>query len=207
MPAPPSGTVTFLFTDIEGSTKRWENFPDAMARAVECHDRLLREIIEKNGGHVFKTIGDAFCAAFSSPRDGVTTALEAQRAIIGQEWGEVAPIKVRMALHTGVAQERDNDYFGPTVNRVARILGTGHGGQTLLSQLTWQMVQGSEPDGAQFHDFGAHRLKDLAQAEQIFGLLAPGLETEFPPLASLNRQAHNLPVHPTPLIGRDQEVS
>lgn len=205
--AAPSGTVTFLFTDIEGSTRRWEQFPAAMAVAVARHDALIREVIEKHGGTVFKTIGDAFCAAFATASQGVGAALEAQRAIGSEEWGEVAPLRVRMALHSGVAQERDADYFGPTVNRVARILSVGAGGQTLLSAATRQLAQPDLPPEVTLQDFGPHRLKDLERAEQLFGLLAPGLPTDFPPLKSLNHRVHNLPVHPTPLIGREAEVA
>src|SRR5690349_13648649 len=128
----PSGTVTFLFTDIEGSTKRWEQYPQQMQVALQRHDAILRSAIELNGGYVFKTIGDAFCAAFSTPHYALKAALDVQRALHSEQWGESGPIKVRMALHTGAVEMRDGDYFGQPVNRVARLLSVGHGGQVLL---------------------------------------------------------------------------
>src|SRR5579884_3950955 len=129
----PTGTVTFLFSDIEGSTRRWEAYPNAMAVALARHDRLMREAIEQCGGYVFKTVGDAFCAAFSQAGDAVRAALIAQRGLSNGEFSAVGDIRVRMALHTGTAHERDRDYFGPAVNRVARLLSIGHGGQVLVS--------------------------------------------------------------------------
>src|SRR5689334_7915182 len=137
----PSGTVTFLFTDIEGSTKLWEHYPEAMRVALARHDDLLRAAIEAAGGYVFKTVGDAFCAAFWTAPDGLSAALAAQRALLAEPWGETGPIRVRMALHTGATEERDGDYFGPPVNRVARLLSAGHGGQTLLSGPTAELVR------------------------------------------------------------------
>src|SRR5262245_6811751 len=128
----PSGTVTFLFTDIEGSTRRWEPHPAAMRAAVERHDGLLRAAIASNRGHVFKAGGDAFYAAVGRPADAVTAALAAQRALRAEPWeSAIAPMRVRMALHTGAAEERDDDYFGPPLNRVARLLALAHGGQVL----------------------------------------------------------------------------
>src|SRR5687767_12441681 len=133
MPEPPSGTVAFLFTDIEGSTRRWQENPAAMAPAVARHDAMLREAIGAHRGHVFKTVGDAFCAAFETAPDALAAALVAQRALAAEPWGEVGPIRVRMAVHAGQAEERDRDYFGSAVNRVARLLSAGYGEQVLLS--------------------------------------------------------------------------
>src|SRR5438045_3836087 len=118
MTNPPSGTVTFLFTDIEGSTGLWEQHPTAMTQALSRHDTLLREAIEEQGGYVFKTVGDAFCAAFPTALDAFTATLSAHRALRTEAWGETGPLKIRVGLHTGAAQERDGDYFGPTLNRV-----------------------------------------------------------------------------------------
>ncbi|MDQ3250989.1 MAG: adenylate/guanylate cyclase domain-containing protein, partial [Actinomycetota bacterium] len=133
MSAPPTGTVTFLFTDIEGSTRLWERDSSAMQQALARHDEMLRSAIEANGGHVFKTMGDAFCAAFPTAPEAVEAALYAQRTLLVDEtWGEAGALRVRMALHTGSAEERDGDYFGPPLNRVARLLSAAHGGQTLL---------------------------------------------------------------------------
>src|SRR6266566_1518138 len=142
---PPTGTVTFLFTDIEGSTKRWEQFPEQMRHALVRHDTILREAIVAHGGYVFKTMGDAFCAAFSTSSDAFNAALKAQKATYSENWGEVGPIRVRMALHTGAAEQRDGDYFGQPLNRVARLLSAGHGGQTLLSFSSFELVRDMLP--------------------------------------------------------------
>ena len=135
----PTGTVTFLFTDIEGSTKLWEAHPEAMRVALARHDALVREAIVSANGYVFKTVGDAFCAAFAMAPDAVAAALMVQMALHTEPWPEATPIKVRMALHTGAVESQDGDYFGPPLNRVARLLSTGHGGQTLLSQATYEL--------------------------------------------------------------------
>jgi predicted ATPase/class 3 adenylate cyclase len=202
----PSGTVTFVFTDIEGSTERWERNRTAMQSALAAHDELMRSAIAANGGVVFKTIGDAFCAVFARPEDAVAGSLAAMNAIAGRDWSEVNGLLVRMAVHTGTADERDGDYYGPSVNRVARLLGIAHGGQILISGITTDLVQGSMPANATLHDLGQHRLKDLTHSEQVYQLLAPGLRREFPPLRSLDVLANNLPRQITPLIGRDKEV-
>src|SRR5215471_3742406 len=144
MPDLPRGIVTFLFTDIEGSTKLWEHSPEAMRPALARHDFLLREAIEKNGGHVFKTMGDSFCAVFPTASTGVAAAAAAQRALAQEPWAESTLIKARMALHTGAAEVHDNhDYVGQPLNRVARLLSAGHGGQVLLSLATQQLVRDS----------------------------------------------------------------
>ena len=169
----PTGTVTFLFTDIEGSTKLWEAHPEAMRLALARHDALLRAAIETNGGHVFKTIGDAFCAAFPTAPQALEAALSAQQSLKSMEAGDnnVLRLKVRMALHTGTAEERDGDYFGQTLNRVARLLAIGHGGQVLLSQATCDLL----PDTAAVINLGLHRLKDLQQPEQVWQSVYPDL--------------------------------
>jgi class 3 adenylate cyclase len=143
--SPPTGTVTFMFTDIEGSTKMWERSPHAMHRSLSRHDEILREAIEKRGGYVFKTVGDAFCCAFLTTLDALEAALEAQRTLLSEEWEGTGPISVRMVLHTGAAEERDGDYFGPPVNRVARLLSAAHGGQVLLSLPTQELVRDQLP--------------------------------------------------------------
>ena len=136
MPELPSGTVTFLFTDIEGSTRRWEQHPAAMKVDLARHDEILRSTIEANGGCVFKTVGDAFCAAFGSSTQAVAASPKVQRSLRAEGGRAPGGLKVRAALHTGEAEERDGDYFGPTLNRVARLLSAGHGGQVLLSAAT-----------------------------------------------------------------------
>ncbi len=204
---PPSGTLTFLFTDIEGSTRLWEQFPDAMRPALERHDTLLRQAIEAEGGYVFKTVGDAFCAAFSAPMAAVTAALNGLRRLAAETWGETGLLKVRMALHTGTAEERDGDYFGPTLNRVARLLSAGHGNQVLVSAATQQIIRDSSQGGGfELRDLGLHRLKDLTQPEHIFQIDTPDLAEQFDPLKTLNNRTTNLPPQPTALVGRDREV-
>jgi predicted ATPase/class 3 adenylate cyclase len=205
--SPPTGTVTFLFTDIEGSTAMWERSPQAMQAALARHDELLRLAIEQHGGYVFKTVGDAFCCAFPTALDALEAALEAQRLLLKERWAESDPLKVRMALHMGAAEERDGDYFGPPVNRVARLLSAAHGGQVLLSLPTHEMVRDQLPAGMSLAELGEHRLKDLFRPERVFQLLAPGLPVEFPPLRTLDAYRNNLPLQPTPLIGREKEVA
>jgi predicted ATPase/class 3 adenylate cyclase len=202
----PTGTVTFLFTDVEGSTKLWERSPEAMRRALARHDEILRRVTEEREGYVFKTIGDAFCCAFPTAPAALEAALEAQRALFAEEWGFEGGVRVRMALHTGAAEERDGDYFGPPVNRVARLLSAGHGGQVLLSLSTHEMVRDGLPAGAALKDLGEHRLKDLFRPERVFQLMAPGLPAELPPLRTLKGRPNNLPIQPTPLVGREREI-
>ena len=206
MASPPTGTVTFLFTDIEGSTKLWEHDAPAMQASLARHDELLRLAIEERGGYVFKTVGDAFCAAFLITPDALEAALEAQRTLLGEEWEGTGPLRVRMALHTGAAEERDGDYFGPTLNRVARLLSTAHGGQVLLSLATQELVRDQLPAGTRLRNLGEHRLKDLYRPERIFQLSAPDLPSEFPSLRTLEAYRTNLPLQPTPLVGREREV-
>ncbi|MFL5732413.1 MAG: tetratricopeptide repeat protein [Chloroflexia bacterium] len=203
---PPTGTVTFLFTDIEGSTKRWEKSPGAMSEAVARHDRLLSEAIAAHGGYVFKTVGDAFCSAFDDHLDALKAALAAQRAVQAEDWSAVGGLRVRMALHTGEAEVRNNDYFGQPVNRVARLLSAGHGAQTLLSQATFSRVRDDLPAGVTLRDYGERRLKDLARPERIFGLLALDLPADFPPLKTLDARPNNLPTQATAFIGREREL-
>jgi len=204
--SPPTGTVTFLFTDIEGSTKLWEDNAPAMQAALARHDELLRRAIEERGGYVFKTIGDAFCCAFPSALHALEAVLAAQPALLSEGWEKTGPLRVRMALHTGSADERRGDYFGPPVNRVARLLSAGHGGQVLLSSATQELVRDTLPEGARLRDLGERRLKDLFRPERVFQLIAPELPTSFPPLKTLDARINNLPAQPTPLVGREREL-
>lgn len=205
MPEMPSGTVAFLFTDIEGSTKRWQQSSKDMASAVARHDAMLSTVIDEHEGTVFKTVGDAFCAVFATAPAAVNAAIAIQRALADADWGEIGPIRVRMAIHTGDAEERDADYFGPAVNRVARLLSAGHGGQVLLSHSATELVRDNLPSVSQLRDLGEHRLKDLTRPERIFQLVAPGLEAEFPSLVTLDHRPNNLPLQLTALIGRERE--
>jgi class 3 adenylate cyclase len=182
----PTGTVTFLFTDVEASTRRWEGHPNEMKGAMANHDAIVRSAIEARKGHVFTTAGDAFCAAFSSPSDAVDAAIEAQLKLEAEPWGVVAPFRVRMALHTGNADERDGDYFGPPLNRCARLLATGHGGQIIVSSATAELVKQVVHSDVVLEDLGAHELKDLDAPEHVFQIYHTGLTGEFPPLRSEN---------------------
>lgn len=208
MPAFPTGTVTFLFTDIEGSTKLWEAYPEAMRQALARHDILLRQAIEDNNGYVFKTIGDAFCAAFATAPDALNAALAAQIALAAEVWPQTLILRVRMTLHTGAAELRDNDYFGQPLNRVARLLGAGHGGQTLLSDVAHDLTRDTLPPFASLKSLGEHRLRDLGRPEPVFQLLYPGLPSEFAPLKSLDNPdlPNNLPQQVTSFIGREKEI-
>jgi len=205
--SPPTGTVTFLFTDIEGSTKLWERHPEAMQPALARHDEILRGTTEQHGGYVFKTVGDAFCCAFPTAPDALEATLDAQRLLLKERWGEGGPLRVRTALHTGAAEERDGDYFGPPLNRVARLMSSAHGGQVLLSLATQELVRDQLLVGTTLRDLGEHRLKDLFRPERVFQLTAPELPSEFPPLRTLEAYRNNLPLQPTPIIGREKEVS
>ena len=202
----PTGTVTFLFTDIEGSTTLWEHQPKVMKRAYARHETLLRESMAAYGGYVYKMIGDAFQAAFSTGPAALQAALAAQLALNAEKWGETCPIKVRMALHTGVTEERRDDYVGPTLNRAARLLNAGHGGQVLLNQTTYELVRDHLPSQICLRDLGEHTLKDLLQPEHIYQLVAPGLPGDFPPLNTVDPPAVSLPVQVTPFVGRETEL-
>ncbi|MBV8668406.1 MAG: adenylate/guanylate cyclase domain-containing protein, partial [Candidatus Eremiobacteraeota bacterium] len=202
----PTGTVTFLFTDIEGSTERWERHRQAMQGAVHRHEQILHDAITAHDGYVFKTVGDAFCATFRTAPDAITAALDAQRALTKEDFSAVDALRVRMAIHTGLSYERSGDYFGPTVNRVARLLSIGHGGQVLVSGAASDLAQGELPARVTFRDLGEQRLKDLAQPEQVYQLVAPDLAQEFPPLKSLDALPNNLPIQVTSFVGRDEEL-
>ena len=204
----PSGTVTLLFTDIEGSTRAWEAHPTDMQVALARHDVVVRDAIVAAGGHVFKTVGDAFCASFADTQSALQAAVGAQRAVAAERWPEPTPIRVRMALHTGECEERDGDYFGPTVNRVARLLAVGHGGQTLISGATAEVVRDRLPVSLSLRDLGEHRLKDLGRPEHVFQLDIRGVVSSFPALRSLDNPQllHNLPEQLTSFVGRDREL-
>jgi class 3 adenylate cyclase len=206
MVAAPSGTVTFLFTDIQGSTRLWQDDQASMATALKRHDEIMKKTVAENNGHVFKTVGDAFCCAFSDAGDAIRTALAAQIVIGEEQWETPRPIRVRMSIHTGSARERDNDYFGPPVNKVARIESLAHGGQVIMSRITADLVKEILPEGVTLREMGSHRLKDLATPEDIYQLVHPDLPKDFPPLKSMDALPNNLPVQTTPLIGREKEL-
>jgi predicted ATPase/class 3 adenylate cyclase/Tfp pilus assembly protein PilF len=203
--ASPS-SLTFLFTDIEGSTNLWEQYPDAMKTALALHDALIRQVIEKQGGKIFKTVGDAFYAVFTRPDNALMAAVESQRRLDMQNWQGVPGIRVRMALNTGTAEERGEDYFGPALNRVSRLLSAGHGGQMLLSLSTKEAL-GDVPASIELRDLGERRLKDLSRPERIFQVIATDLPADFPPLITLEAVPNNLPTALSSFVGREREVT
>ena len=204
----PSGTITFLFTDIEGSTRLWELYPDSMRPALVRHDALISETVHRQGGTVVRSRGegDSLFAVFARATDAVAAAGEAQRQIQAEGWPTPIPLRVRMALHTGEADLREGDYYGSAVNRCARLRAAAHGGQVLLSGTTRVLVQDHLPEGVSLQDLGEHRLKDLVRPERIYQLRHPELPADFPPLKTLDARPNNLPIQPTPLLGREGEL-
>ncbi len=199
MAQPPAGTVTFLFTDIEGSTRLWDSATESMRQALESHDAILRSVIDENGGYVFATGGDGFAVAFHRVGDALATALTTQTKLAAESWPEGAVIRVRMAVHTGEVSERDGDYFGPAVNLAARLMATAHGGQIVCTQSTAGLADSSLP----LRSLGEHRLRDLAAAQQVFQVG----EGMFPLLRSVDAVPSNLPTMRTELVGRSDEIA
>jgi predicted ATPase/class 3 adenylate cyclase len=202
----PTGTVTFLFSDVEGSTQRWQAYPEAMRAALARHDELARAAVSRHGGYVFKMVGDGFCAAFASPQEALGAAIDVQRALAKEDFSAVGGLRARMGLHTGAAEERDADYFGPAVNRVARLMSVGSGGQVLLSNITYELVRDDPREDVAFADLGPHRLKDLAHPEHVWQVNIQDLPSDFPPLRSLDAFPNNLPTHVTSFHGREQDL-
>ena len=205
----PTGTVTFLFTDIEDSTKLWEQHPGEMRSSLAKHDAILKDAIISNKGYIIKGTGDGIHAVFETAIDGVNATIAAQRALL--QTSDVSKnseilIRARMGLHTGEAELRENDYYGPTLNRAARIMAAGHGGQILISGTTAEIVREQLPLNSSLQDLGEHRLKDLIRPQRLYQLNAPELMKEFPPLKSLNILPNNLPLQLTSFIGREQEI-
>jgi len=212
----PAGTVTFLFTDIEGSTKLWEQYPEAMKDALAKHDLILKEAIELNKGYVIKTTGDGLHAVFATAIDAINASITAQRNLyssfglqpfdLAQGKPSSFSLKVRMGLHTGEAELRDNDYYGQTLNRVVRIMSAGHGGQILISEITAQVAQEHLSSDVSLLDLGEHNLKGLSHAEKIFQVVAADLQKDFPALVSIAIATNNLPTQLTSFIGREREL-
>jgi predicted ATPase/class 3 adenylate cyclase len=203
----PEGTVTFLFTDLEGSTRLLEAHPAAYREAVARHHALLRGAVEAHGGVVFETVGDAVYAAFARPTDAVAAALEGQVALHREPWGATGPLRARMGVHLGEAERQGAHYFGAPLYRCARLTAAAHGGQVVLSEAATAPVRDALPAGAALRDLGAHRLKDLHQPERVFQLAAPDLPSDFPPLRTLDLRPHNLPLQVTSFVGRDTEAA
>ena len=199
----PTGIVTFLFTDVEGSTRLWESDPDGMASSLARHDEIMRRVIETHRGHVFSTAGDAFAVAFGSVGAGIAAAATIQLRLLEADWPG-PPIKIRMGIHTGTAEERDGDYFGPVLNRAARIMSAGHGGQILLSSVT---AGASDLEGdLSLRDLGTHHLKDLDEPEHLFEIRHPDLPVIDRPIKTVDVRRHNLPDYLTSFVGRVKEL-
>jgi predicted ATPase/class 3 adenylate cyclase len=200
----PTGTVTFLFTDLEGSTRLWEQHPDTMKGALARHDQILRAAVEGHGV-VVKSTGDGLHAVFGAAEDAVEAAVWAQRGLTREGWGETGPMRVRMGLHSGSAELRGGDYFGSALNRAARLMAVAHGGQVVCSHTTADLARDALAD-VELLDLGEHRLRDLSRAERVFQICAPGLAQEFAPLRSVDAYPGNLPVQLSSFIGRSAEV-
>ena len=203
----PSGTVTFLFTDIEGSTKLAQQYPDQWESLRERHHAILQSAMDAHNGYVFQIIGDAFCVAFHTAKDGLNAALEAQQILEMEDWDET-PIKVRMGIHTGEAEKRENDYRGYlSLARVQRVMSAAHGGQVLLSNPTAELIRNQLPDGVTLRDMKENRLKGWSTSEHLWQVVAVGLQQEFPALSTLSSAPNNLPVQMTSFIGREHEIA
>ena len=203
----PTGTVTFLFTDIEGSTRLLQQLGDRYAEVLATHHRLLRTAIQDAHGHEMDTQGDALFAAFPRARDALLAAVAAQRAVQGHPWPDGIAPKVRIGLHTGEPLSGETGYVGMDVHRAARIAAAGHGGQILVSDVTHGLVARDLPEGVSLRDLGEHRLKDLAHPHRLFQVVAADLLADFPPIRSLDAHPHNLPIQLTSFIGREREIA
>ncbi len=196
---------TFLFTDIEGSTRLWEEHGDAMASALARHDEILTGAVDEAGGSVLKTTGDGLIAVFDSVSDSLSAALDSQRALEEEPWGPTGSLRVRMGIHTGDTESREGDYFGPAMNRAARIMAAGHGGQVLVSGTA--AASGYLPPGVQLRDLGMHRLKDLTEPEHLYQVIHEGLRSDFPAPRTLDGRPNNLPQQTTEFLGREDELA
>ena len=204
---PQTGAVTFLFTDIEGSTRLWEQDPERMSAALAGHDALARAAVEGHRGTVVKMTGDGMCAAFGDPVDALNATLALQRALADRATTNDVPLRVRCGLHAGIVEHRDSDFFGPPVNRAARIMGAAHGGQVLLSQAVVDCVLTALPPAVSLRDLGKVRLRDLARPEHVYQLAHPDLRQNFPALRSLEATPNNLPQQVTSFVGRVREMA
>ena len=204
----PKGTVTLLFTDIEGSTRLLQQLGERRYHSVleECRT-LLRTVFQQWNGHEVDTQGDAFFVVFALATDAVSGAVDMQRALATYPWPQDVMVRVRMGLHTGEPQLSEEGYGGLDVHHAARIMSAGHGGQVLLSQTTCELVKYDLPEGVSLRDLGEHRLKDLQRPSHLYQLVISGLPADYPPLRTLDSHANNLPLQLTQLIGREKEVA
>ena len=203
----PTGTVTFLFTDLEVSTRLWDQEPDAMSAALARHDEILREGVVAHGGHLVKGRGDGVHAVFATADAAVRTAIACELAMDAEPWTVSEPLRARIGIHTGVAELRDGDYFGSAVNRAARLEAIAHGGQIVCSQTTAELARDVLAEGVVFVDLGEHRLRDLSRPERVFAVNASGLQSGFAPLASVDAFPTNLPLQTTSFVGREEDMA
>ncbi len=199
--------LTYLFADVESSTRLWEDHPEDMAPALARHDSIFADAIEQAHGKLVKSTGDGGLAVFDTVGDAVNAALATQKALLRERWGTTGPIRVRMGIHSGESESRDGDYYGTAVNRTARIMAAGHGGQMLISGISSQMVAKSLPVDTTLRDLGLHRLKDLTVPEHLHQIVHPELVTEFPAPLTLDSRPHNLPMQSTEFLGRSSELA
>ncbi|MEO8738511.1 MAG: tetratricopeptide repeat protein [Casimicrobiaceae bacterium] len=202
-----SAVTTYLFTDIEGSTRLWEQEPERMRSALARHDELTRAAVEQHRGRVVKTTGDGFHAVFDDPLDALAATLKLQLSLADSEATGGVSLRVRSGLHAGVDERRDNDYFGPVVNRAARIMSSAHGGQILVSQAVVSLISERLPPEVALRDLGRVRLRDLTSSELVYQVMHPKLRQDFPPLCSLEATPNNLPQQVTSFIGRERELA
>jgi class 3 adenylate cyclase len=203
----PSGTVTFLFTDLEGSTRLWEEYPDAVKQALARHDAILRDAVALHSGCVVKTTGDGLHAVFATAPDATRAAVDAQEQLVGEVWSLPEELRARMGLHTGHAEIRGGDYYGPSVNRAARVAAAAHGGQVLMSHATEELVRDALPANLELLDLGEHRLRDLGRPERLFQVVHPDLPRDFKPLRTLNAFPGNPPIEVNSFVGRDDDLA
>ena len=201
----PTGTVTFLFTDIEGSTRLLEALGEGYTSELDSHRRIIQDAVAAHEGHVVDSQGDAFFVAFSNASQAIAASITAQQALASHKWQPGRPFRVRMGIHTGEPTLQAGSYVGMDVHRGARIAAAGHGGQVLVSQSTRHVLGHDPDDGTAFRDLGDHRLKDLT-SQRLYQLVIPGLESDFPALNTLENRPTNLPTQSTPLIGRQREL-
>ena len=203
----PTGTVTFLFTDIEGSTRLLQELGERYPAILDDHAAIVRRAVADGDGVEVSTQGDSFFVAFRSPLGAVRAAVAAQRALAAHDWAHGAPVRVRMGVHTGEGVLGGHDYVGIDVNRTARIADAAHGGQVVISNATRALVEHSLPDGVSLRDLGEHRLKDIANPEHLHELVVAGLKSDFPPPRSVDARPNNLPAALTSFVGRDQDIA
>ncbi len=202
MPLSTAGLTAFLFTDIEGSSLRWLNHRSAMEKAVARHDEIIRRVVSEHAGEVFKAVGDAFYAAFARPADAVNAAVAAQRALTAEDFSAVGGMKVRMAVHVGSAERRGIDFFGPALNRTARLIDLAHGGQVLVTASLPELLAAERDVRASFDRVGMHPLDDPAQPVGVYQVVVPGLPEAFPPLRTAKTRLPDAPAANTPAVPR-----